>query len=169
MIGRCGPAVTRSQGGIEYIAGICFPPLSGLDDTADKYSPSKVEKPQQQNKCVLFSIILIVSSHLVGVEWRNRALLLSESDCVVFAQYGFSTLDLWLCTTVESLHPVLFMIFLVPLCALFFIIILKQIYISMFYSKLIENNVQCSSVVLLHHNAFRIDYYCYISVFGRIG
>ncbi|CAK6978117.1 Hypothetical predicted protein, partial [Scomber scombrus] len=35
--------------GIKYIADICFPPLSGSDDTTDKYSSSKVEEPRQQN------------------------------------------------------------------------------------------------------------------------
>lgn len=78
-------------GGVKYIAGICSPPLSGSDDTADKYSSSKVEEPRQQNKYVLRFIILIASSCLVGVDWRNRGLLLSASDCVVFARYGFCT------------------------------------------------------------------------------
>lgn len=64
------------SGGIKYIAGICFPPLSGLDDTADKYSSSKVEEPRQQNKYVLHFIILIASSCLVGVEWKNSRLRL---------------------------------------------------------------------------------------------
>lgn len=70
-------------GGIKYIATICFPPLSGSDDAADKYSSSKVEELRQQNKYVLCSIILIVSSCLVGLQWRNRSLL-SDSDCFVF-------------------------------------------------------------------------------------
>lgn len=90
------------SGGIKYIAGICFPPLSGLDDTADKYSSSKVEEPRQQNKYVLHFIILIASSCLVGVEWRNSRLLLSDSDCFVFGQYGFCAWDLWLHTYVEN-------------------------------------------------------------------
>lgn len=80
--------------GYKYIADICFPPLSGSDDTADKYSSSKVEEPRQQNKYVLRSIILIASSPLVGVRWRNRRLLLLVSDCLVFARYrcsGFCT------------------------------------------------------------------------------
>lgn len=59
------------SGGIKYIAGICFPPLSGSDDTADKYSSSKVGEPRQQNKYVFRSIILIASSCLVGVEQRT--------------------------------------------------------------------------------------------------
>lgn len=72
------------SGGIKYIAGICFPPLSGSDDAADKYSSPKVEEPRQQNKYVLCSIILIASSSLVGVEWGKRRLLLSDTDCYVF-------------------------------------------------------------------------------------
>lgn len=77
-------------GGIKYIAAICFPPLSGSDDTADKYSSSKAEELRQQNKYVLCSIILIVSSHLVGLQWWNRSLL-SDSGFFVFAQYGSCT------------------------------------------------------------------------------
>lgn len=79
------------SGGIKYIAGICFPPLSGSDDTADKYTSSKVEEPRQQNKYVLCSIILVASSYLLGVETRTRRLLLPNSDCFLFAQYGFCT------------------------------------------------------------------------------
>lgn len=90
------------SGGIKYIAGICFPPLSGSDDTADKYSSSKVEEPWQQNKYVLRFIILIASSRLVGVEWRKSRLLLLDSDCFVFARYGFCTGDLWLSTHIDT-------------------------------------------------------------------
>lgn len=54
------------SGGIKYIAGICFPPLSGSDDTADKYSSTKVEALGQQNKSVLGSVILIAPNHVVG-------------------------------------------------------------------------------------------------------
>lgn len=90
-------------GGYKYIASICFPPLSGSDDTADKYSSSKAEEPRQQNKYVLCSIILIASSRLVGVAGGNRRLLLSDSDCFVFTQYGFCTWDLWLCTNAQTL------------------------------------------------------------------
>lgn len=77
--------------GIKYIAGICFPPLSGSDDTADKYTSSKVEEPRQQNKYVLCSIILIASSCLLGVGARNGRLLSPNSDCFLRAQYGFCT------------------------------------------------------------------------------
>lgn len=83
--------------GIKYIAGICFPLLSGSDDTADKYTSSKVEEPRQQNKYVLCSIILTASSCLLGVEMRNRRLLLPNSDCFLFAQYGFCTRPVILC------------------------------------------------------------------------
>lgn len=92
------------SGGIKYIAAICFPTLSGLDDYTDKYSSSKVEESQQQYKCVLCSIILIASTHLVGVEWRNRGRLLSDRDCFVCGRYRFCTWGLWLCNTVETLH-----------------------------------------------------------------
>lgn len=35
--------------GFKYIGCICFPPLSGSDDTADKRSSLRAEQPQQQN------------------------------------------------------------------------------------------------------------------------
>lgn len=100
----CAPWACHDMisGGIKYIASICFPPLSGSDDTADKYSSAKVEEPRQQNKYVLRFIILIASSCLVGVDWRNRRLLLSDSDCFVFARYRFCTWNLWLCTHVDT-------------------------------------------------------------------
>lgn len=84
------------SGGIKYIAGICFQPLSGWDDTADKYSSPKVEEPRQENKNVLCLVILIASSRVPRLEWRKR-LFLSNSDCFLFAQYGFCPWDLRLC------------------------------------------------------------------------
>lgn len=44
--------------GFKYIGCICFPPLSGSDDTVDKHSSLKAEQTQQQNKSVLCFIIL---------------------------------------------------------------------------------------------------------------
>lgn len=63
-IGCLGPYCDMISRGIKYIAGICFLPLSRQDDTTDKYLSSKIEAPQQQNKCVLCSIILIAPCSL---------------------------------------------------------------------------------------------------------
>lgn len=55
----CSEMISR---GIRYITSICFPPLSGMDDIADKHSFSGGGSPRLYNKCVLCSTILIVSS-----------------------------------------------------------------------------------------------------------
>lgn len=43
--------------GFKYIGCICFPPLSGSDDSAGKHSSLRAEQPQEQNKPVRCFII----------------------------------------------------------------------------------------------------------------